>query len=46
VIDLDTSVLSEFMRREPPDAVVTWVDEQPADEAWLTVVTLAELLYE
>jgi predicted nucleic acid-binding protein len=46
VIVLDTNVVSELMRREPADAVVEWVDDQPADEMWLTVVTLAELLYD
>jgi predicted nucleic acid-binding protein len=45
VIVLDTKVVSELMRREPADAVVAWVDQQPSDEAWLTALTLAELLY-
>ncbi len=45
MIVLDTNVVSELMRRDPADAVVAWVDRQPADEAWLTAVTLAELLY-
>ena len=45
MIVLDTNVVSELMRREPADAVMAWVDEQAADEAWLTAVTLAELLY-
>jgi hypothetical protein len=33
------------MRHEPADPVVAWIDRQPADDAWLTAVTLAELLY-
>jgi len=45
VIVLDTNVVSELMRREPAVAVLTWVDRQPADEAWLTAMTLAEVLY-
>ena len=45
MIVLDTNVVSELLRREPADAEVAWVDQQPADEAWLTAVTLAELLY-
>jgi predicted nucleic acid-binding protein len=45
VIVLDTNVVSELMRRQPADAVMAWVDQQPAEEAWLTAVTLAELLY-
>ena len=45
MIVLDTNVVSELMRREPAGAVLAWVDRQPADEAWLTAVTLVELLY-
>jgi predicted nucleic acid-binding protein len=45
VIVLDTNVVSELMRPEPAAAVVEWVDLQPADEVWLTSITLAELLF-
>ncbi len=45
MIVLDTNVLSELMRHEPDAVVVEWVDRQPADDVYLTSVTLAELLY-
>jgi predicted nucleic acid-binding protein len=45
VIVLDTNVVSELMRAEPATAVVEWIDRQPAEEVWLTSVTLGELLY-
>ena len=45
VIVLDTDVVLELMRPAPAHAVVAWVGQQPADEAWLMAVTLAELLY-
>lgn len=45
MIVLDTNVISELMRLEPEPAVVAWVDRQPAEEVFLTAVTLAELLY-
>ena len=45
MIILDTNVVSELMRSEPAAIVVGWVDLQPADDVFLTAVTLAELLY-
>lgn len=45
MIVLDTNVVSELMRPTPADAVVSWVDAQPAAEVFLTAVTVAELLY-
>jgi toxin FitB len=45
LIVLDTNVVSELMRLEPAAAVLNWVDRQPADEMYLTAITVAELLY-
>jgi hypothetical protein len=45
VIVLDTNVVSELMRPRANLDVVTWVDQQPADEVFLTAVTTAELRY-
>lgn len=45
MIVLDTNVISELMRLKPAAVVVAWVDRQPADDVFLTAVTLAELLY-
>ena len=45
MIVLDTNVVSELMRGEPAGVVVEWVDRQPANDVYLTAVTLAEFLY-
>ncbi|CAN5492221.1 type II toxin-antitoxin system VapC family toxin [soil metagenome] len=45
MIVLDTNVVSELMRLEPRERVVTWTDAQPAAELFIAAVTLAELLY-
>jgi predicted nucleic acid-binding protein len=45
VIVLDTNVVSELMRLEPAGRVVDWVDRQVAEDAWLSAIALAELLY-
>jgi toxin FitB len=45
MIVLDTNVVCELMRAEPATAVVEWADRHPADDVWLTAITLGELLY-
>lgn len=45
MIILDTNVLSAVMQREPPDAVIDWLDEQPASSIWTTAVTVFEIEY-
>ena len=45
MIVLDTNVISELMRDEPATEVVSWVDQHPPDEVFVTAVTAAELLY-
>jgi toxin FitB len=45
VIILDTNVLSELTRQVPNEQVLAWLDDQPADEAATTAVTVAEILY-
>jgi len=45
VIVLDTNVVSELMRSAPDDQVVTWVDQYPAGDVFITAVTAAELQY-
>lgn len=42
MIILDTNVLSALMRKAPESAVVAWLDEQPADDVWITGITLFE----
>lgn len=45
MIVLDTNVISELMRSAPDDRVVTWVDQYPARDVFITAVTAAELQY-
>lgn len=45
MIVLDTNVVSEFMRPEPNENVLLWVDEQNSSDLYLTAITVAELLY-
>jgi len=45
MIVLDTDVLSEFMRVEPDNQVLAWVDAQPAMELAISAVTVAEILH-
>uniref|UniRef100_UPI001C21D977 PIN domain-containing protein n=1 Tax=Hydrogenophilus thiooxidans TaxID=2820326 RepID=UPI001C21D977 len=40
---LDTNVLSEFMRPQPSDAVVAWLDRLPAEEVWTSAISRAEI---
>jgi toxin FitB len=43
VILLDTNVLSALMQREPDQAVVAWLDEQPCESVWTTSITVFEV---
>jgi toxin FitB len=45
MILLDTSVISELMRREPSARVVAWIEERPRSGLGITVITQAEILY-
>jgi hypothetical protein len=45
VILLDTNVLSAVMQAQPPEAVVAWLDRQPARSVWITAVTVFEVEY-
>ena len=40
---LDTNVVSELMRDAPSAEVLSWMDEQPARELFVTAVTEAEI---
>ena len=42
MIVLDTNVLSALMQSAPDDAVVEWLDRQPAESIWTTSVTVFE----
>jgi hypothetical protein len=43
VIILDTNVLSALMRDKPDPAVISWLDEQPAESIWTTSITVLEV---
>ncbi|HET8662175.1 MAG TPA: type II toxin-antitoxin system VapC family toxin [Micromonosporaceae bacterium] len=45
MIVLDTNVISELMHPHGEPRIVAWLDEQQADEVYLTAVTTAELRY-
>lgn len=40
---LDTNVISETMRRQPSDAVITWMIAQPNESLFLSAITVGEL---
>ena len=43
MILLDTNVLSELMRPAPDPRVLEWLDGHPADEVWISAVTVGEI---
>lgn len=45
MILLDTNVLSEMMRTEPAQSVVTWLSAQLPASVFTTTITQAEILY-
>jgi toxin FitB len=45
VLILDTYVISEILRQEPNETVVTWFESQPRHQLFTTAVTQAEILY-
>lgn len=45
MIILDTNVVSELMKVNPQDEVLTWVDGQDPHVLYVTTVTLAEIHY-
>jgi hypothetical protein len=45
MILLDTNVISEPLRAAPESRVVQWLDAQPLETVFLSVITVAELRY-
>lgn len=45
MIILDTNVLSALMRTRPDAEVTAWLDQQPAQSVWITVVTVFEACF-
>ncbi|HHJ38127.1 MAG: plasmid stabilization protein [Methylothermaceae bacteria B42] len=42
---LDTNVLSELMRPAPNPKVMDWLDGWPAEDVWISAITMAEILF-
>jgi predicted nucleic acid-binding protein len=45
VIVLDTNVVSAFTKREVDPIAQAWLDQFPADAAWITAINLLEIEY-
>lgn len=45
MILLDTKVLSELMKAKPAVEVLSWIDQQPAGQLYISSITVAEILY-
>lgn len=43
MILLDTNIISELMRAEPNQAVIEWLDEQVAEQLFLSAIAKAEI---
>lgn len=43
MILLDTNVLSELMRSAPEPKVLRWLDATPAEDVWISAVTVGEI---
>jgi toxin FitB len=43
VILLDTSVVSGLMQQKADEALIAWLDEQPAESIWTTSITVFEV---
>lgn len=45
MIVLDTNVVSEVLRQEPDERVLTWLEAQPTNSVFTTAITQGEILY-
>jgi predicted nucleic acid-binding protein len=45
MILLDTNVVSEMMKREPAERVVSWMANEPASNLYVSSITQAEILH-
>lgn len=43
MILLDTNIVSELMRPAPEPKVLEWLDAQPAEDVWISAVTVGEI---
>ena len=45
MIIIDTNIVSEFMTSQPDDSVLQWMNNQLANQLYLTTITIAEITY-
>jgi len=45
MILLDTNVISGFIRPEPDQVIIAWLDSQPAESIWTTSISVYELSF-
>ncbi|MEA3410198.1 MAG: type II toxin-antitoxin system VapC family toxin [Pseudomonadota bacterium] len=45
MILIDTNVISEIMKVEPSEAVVSWLNDQKSDALYVSAVTIGEIEY-
>lgn len=45
MILLDTNVVSEVMKTQPAEAVVTWLNAQDSERLYVSAVTIGEITY-
>ena len=45
MILLDTNIISEMMKKNPTNKVITWLDRQEVTELFITTITIAEITY-
>lgn len=45
MIVIDTNIISEIMRPQPDDSVITWLDQQDTSTLYVTTISIAEIRY-
>lgn len=45
MILLDTNIISELMKAQPHERVLTWVNQQDSDTLFISSITIAEIAY-
>lgn len=45
MIILDTNIISEIMKLEPSDSVMSWLNKQETIKLFITTITIAEISY-
>lgn len=45
MILLDTNIVSEVMKTQPAETVVTWLNSQDSDKLYVSAITIGEIAY-